>query len=261
MELIDGRSLAQHLTGTPLPLRQAASLVERLARAIHHAHEQGIVHRDLKPANVLLAREGGAAAESAVGGSGAAPGGPAGAAPSLDAYVPTITDFGLAKLLAGGGPAQTVSGAVVGTPSYMAPEQAEGRSRDIGPAADVYALGAILYECLTGRPPFRGETPLETLLQVQAVEPVSPSRLRPHLSRDLTTICLKCLHKEPVRRYATAAALAEDLRRFQAGLPITARPAGTLERLWRWCRRNPVLAALTASLAAALSARPGHRHP
>src|SRR5439155_27170790 len=135
-------------------------------------------------------------------------------------------------------------GMLLGTASYMAPEQAEGRSRQISPATHVYALGAILYEMLTGRPPFRAETPLETLLQVQAVEPVPPSRLRPKLPRDLATICLKCLEKEPERRYASAAALAEDLRHFQAGKPITARPAGTLERTWRWCRRNPRWAAM-----------------
>src|SRR5262249_16085401 len=151
-----------------------------------------------------------------------------------------VTDFGLAKLLADTTPgAQTQSGAIVGTVEYMAPEQASGKSKAIGPAADVYALGAILYELLTGRPPLRGETGLDTLLQVQTEEPLPPTRLRSKVPRDLETIGLKCLHKEPARRYASAGALAEDLRRYQAGEPIAARPVGMGERAWRWCRRRP----------------------
>jgi hypothetical protein len=163
--------------------------------------------------------------------------------------VPKITDFGLAKQL-GSDAGQTRTGTVLGTPSYMAPEQAEGKTREVGPAADVYALGAILYELLTGRPPFRGETPLDTLEQVRTQEPVSPSRLQAKLPRDLSTICLKALAKEPARRYASAAELADDLRRFLDGKPIHARPVSGAEKLWRWCRRNPGIAGL--SLAAAL---------
>jgi tetratricopeptide (TPR) repeat protein len=162
----------------------------------------------------------------------------------LDQCVPKITDFGLAKLVVGGGEGQTPTGAVLGTPGYMAPEQAGGRAKDIGPAADVYALGAILYEMLTGRPPFRGETPLDTLQQVVSAEPVPPRRLQPKVPRDLETICLKCLGKEPKRRYASAEALAEDLARFQSGEPIRARPAPVWERLIKWARRRPLAAAL-----------------
>jgi WD40 repeat protein len=196
-------------------------LVQALARAAEHAHRQGIVHRDLTPANVLLTKEG----------------------------QPKITDFGLAKILIGGAATLTQTGAVLGTPSFMAPEQAAGKTKDIGPATDVYALGAILYELLTGRPPFKAETPVETLHQVQEQEPVSPSRLQPRVSRDLATICLKCLQKEPRKRYESAEALAQDLRRFQAGEPIQARPVSRTEKLWRWCRRNPAVASLAAGVA------------
>jgi hypothetical protein len=222
LEFCLGGSLAGRLRGTPLPPREAARLVEALARAMEAAHQKGIIHRDLKPANVLLAEDG----------------------------TPKITDFGLAKKLDEAG--QTESGAIVGTPSYMAPEQAGGKSREVGPAADVYALGAILYECLTGRPPFKAATAMDTLLQVLSEEPVPPRRLQPKTPADLETICLKCLQKEPGRRYPSAAALAEDLRRFQAGEPIAARPVGRLERGWRWCRRNPVVAGLVAAVALAL---------
>src|SRR5262249_29662960 len=154
---------------------------------------------------------------------------------------PKITDFGLAKKLDEAG--QTASGAVMGTPSYMAPEQAGGRSQEIGPACDVYALGAILYECLTGRPPFKAATVIETILQVIADEPAPPTRLQSSAPRDLETVCLKCLQKEPRKRYASAVALADDLRRFLDDVPVLARPAGRAERAWRWCRRNRALAA------------------
>jgi serine/threonine protein kinase/WD40 repeat protein len=247
MEYIDGSNLARLLGGSPLPARQAAQLVEQLARAIHYAHQRGIVHRDLKPANVLLQMASGKLPKENL---------PAGnlqfAICNLQSAIPKITDFGLAKLLRGelagvstlGAPTQ--SGIIIGTPSYMAPEQASGQSREIGPAADTYALGAILYELLTGRPPFRAATPLETLLQVQEVEPEPPGRLCPHLPEDLATICLKCLEKEPRKRYASAEALADDLNRFLAGQPIQARPVAALGRTWRWCRRKPGLATLLA---------------
>jgi serine/threonine protein kinase len=245
LEHVGGGSLAQKLDGTPLPPRQAAHLVEPLARAMHHAHQQGIIHRDLKPANVLLAVSDRADAV-ALGG------------PGLAARVePKITDFGLVKRTLPdeeqAGNALTQSGAIVGTPAYMSPEQAEGKGREIGPLADVYALGVILYEALTGRPPFRGATLLDTLEQVRSVEPVSPRRLQPKCPRDLETICLKCLNKDPAGRYLSAEALAEDLRRFLAGQPIVARPITRRERAWRWCRRNPMVASLTVGVVLLLA--------
>jgi WD40 repeat protein/tRNA A-37 threonylcarbamoyl transferase component Bud32 len=226
LEYCPGGNLAARLDGTPLPPRQGAQLVEALARAVHCAHQRGIIHRDLKPANVLLAADG----------------------------VPKITDFGLAKIVADGGEAQTQSGAIVGTPSYMAPEQASGRVRQVGPAADVYALGAILYECLTGRPPFKAATTLETLQQVASQEPVPPRQLQPQCPRDLETVCLKCLHKEPQRRYSSAAALTEDLERWLAGRPVRARPVRAWGRMLYWVKRRPLAAALMAvSVLAALA--------
>jgi serine/threonine-protein kinase len=160
-------------------------------------------------------------------------------------FDPKVVDFGLARHFERDS-SLTLSGTRVGTPSYMAPEQAMGKTHTIGPAADIYSLGAVLYELVTGRPPFKGETPTETQLQVVHHDPVPPSRLNPRVSRDLETICLKCLEKDPVRRYATAAALADDLRRLEEGLPIKARPVGWAERSWRWCRRKPTAAALVA---------------
>jgi WD40 repeat protein/tetratricopeptide (TPR) repeat protein len=219
LEFCPGGSLADRLDGTPWEAPRAAALMATLARAMDAAHGAGVVHRDLKPANILLAADG----------------------------APKVTDFGLAKRLdrnAG----QTNSGAILGTPSYMAPEQADGATKTVGPAADVYALGAILYELLTGRPPFKAATPLKTVLQVVRDEPVPPGRLNAHVPRDLETVALKCLQKDPAKRYATAAALADDLRRFGAGEPILARPVGAVERGWRWCRRRPAVA---GSLAAA----------
>jgi serine/threonine-protein kinase len=220
LEFVDGSNLNKKIAGTPLPPREAAALLQKLAEAMHYAHEHGIIHRDLKPSNVLLTRDG----------------------------APKVGDFGLAKQLDNAG--QTQSGAVMGTPSYMAPEQASGKTKEIGPGTDVYALGATLYECLTGRPPFRASTTPETLHQVVSEEPVPPARLNPATPRDLETICLMCLQKDRTKRYDSAADLAEDLRRFQAGEPIKARPVGPAERLWRWCKRNPRVAALSGAAAA-----------
>ena len=223
LEFVEGVTLADRLGGAPLPPRQAAELAEKLARAIHAAHRAGVVHRDLKPANVLLAADG----------------------------TPKVTDFGLAKQEESD---LTATGAVLGTPSYMAPEQAEGRTHEVGPPADVYALGTILYEALTGRPPFRGATHLETLDQVRTREPVAPSQLRAKLPRDLDTVCLTCLRKEPAARYASAEALADDLGRFLRNEPIRARRTGPVGVTWRWCRRNPAVAALLGTVAVLLVA-------
>jgi WD40 repeat protein len=222
-----GSTLAHWLKqrSDPVPALEAALLVATLAEAVEHAHRRGVIHRDLKPANILL--------EPLAEGTGTGLG-----------YVPRITDFGLAKLQEEGEGGQTQSGAIVGTPAYMAPEQAIGQSREVGPAADVYALGAILYELLTGRPPFLAETVLDILVQVRAGDPVSPGQLRGKLPRDLETICLKCLHKEAGKRYSSAQALAEDLRRFLGGEPIQARPVGWVERALKWVKRRPVAAAL-----------------
>jgi eukaryotic-like serine/threonine-protein kinase len=216
LEYVEGGSLDLVLDGTPWPTDRAAKLIEGVARGVAEAHRLGIVHRDLKPANVLLA---------------------------LD-RTPKITDFGLAKRL-GEGLGQTQTGAIMGTPSYMSPEQAEGKSSRIGPATDVYALGAIFYELLTGRPPFRAATPLDTIMLVAGKEPVPPSSFVPGISKDAETIALKCLEKDPAKRYASAEALADDLRRLQHREPIHARPVGPIERAFRWCRRNPKIAVLT----------------
>ena len=214
LELLEGGSLAKRLTGTLLKDKEAALLVEQLARAMEVVHEKGIVHRDLKPHNVLLAWDG----------------------------TPKIGDFGLAKRL-DVTDGLTPDGTVLGTPAYMAPEQAAGRVKEIGPAADTYALGVILYEVLTGRPPFRAATVMETLLKVLQEEPISPAWFV-SLKRDLETICLKCLRKEAGKRYASALALAEDLRRFLDGKPIKARPVSATERVVMWARRRPALATL-----------------
>jgi hypothetical protein len=219
---VEGGSLDKKLRGTAVPPRQAAGIVETLARAIEAAHQAGVVHRDLKPANVLVGKQ----------------------------WALKVTDFGLAKRLDEDS-GQTHTGAVMGTPSYMAPEQAAGKTGEIGPAADVYALGAILYELLTGRPPFKGATRRETLDQVLSRAPVPPRRAQPTVPRDVETICLKCLRKEAAGRYASAEALADDLRRFRECKPILARPTGRLEKVAKWARRNPVGAALLVVLVVA----------
>ncbi len=225
LEYAAGGSLAQKLAGTPQPAREAAQMTEELALALHYAHQHGIVHRDLKPANVVLTEDG----------------------------MPKVTDFGLAKLMEREG-GLTQTGDIMGTPSYMAPEQAHGTPSDATPVTDVYALGAILYEMLTGRPPFKGATPLSTLSQVAGHEPVAPGKLQRHTPRELETICLKCLEKEPRKRYGSALELAEDLSRFLDNRPIQARPVSVPEWCWRWCRREPVKAGLVVALVIALVA-------
>jgi hypothetical protein len=224
LEYVGGGNLAARLLSAPLPPTDAARLLVAIARGVDAAHRQGVVHRDLKPANVLLTTDG----------------------------TPKIADFGLAKKV-DVNDGRTVTGMVMGTPSYMAPEQAAGRNREVGPPADVYALGAILYEMITGRPPFRGATAAETLAQVTSHDLVSPSRLQPKVPRDLETICLKCLEKDPARRYPTAAELVDDLDRFLAGDPVRARPVPTWEKVKRWAERRPARAFIAVlGLAAVL---------
>src|SRR5262245_17970025 len=223
MKLIEGGGLNQHLEPYRSDPKAAARLLIVVARAVHHAHQRQVLHRDLKPGNILLDAEG----------------------------RPHVADFGLARKLARpgdepGAAPQTLSGAVIGTPEYMAPEQTAGKK--LTTAADVYALGSILYSCLTGRPPFRGSDWMETLRQVMEREPASPRSLNPAVPRDLETICLKCLEKEPAKRYGSAEALAEELERWLRGEPIMARPVGRLERGLKWARRNPAVAGLLAAL-------------
>ena len=221
LEFAEGGSLAQRLAEKPMAPREAATLVETLARAVHAAHQAGVVHRDLKPSNVLLTADG----------------------------VPKVGDFGLAKLLDSDS-GRTLSGQPIGTPSYMAPEQTDERAKRVGPETDVYGLGSILYQALTGRPPFLGSSPLETIRLVNSTEAVPPRQARPEVPKDLETICLKCLEKEPIKRYSSAMALAEDLHRFLESRPILARRATLSEQLVHWCRRNPWAAAFLVALVA-----------
>ena len=224
LEFVDGGNLAGNYGEFPPPAPEAARLVEALAQAMDYAHQHGVVHRDLKPANVLLTPDG----------------------------TPKVCDFGIARRL-DEELGLTRTGEMIGTPSYMAPEQTTGNPAKITALVDVYGLGAILYWLLTGQPPFRGTTALETLELVRHSDPTPPWRLQPSVPRDLETICLKCLRKEPVKRYASAAALASDLHRFLRGEPIRGRPVGHLERLVKWCRRRPAAAGLIAVTTLALA--------
>jgi serine/threonine protein kinase len=229
LEYVEGPTLAEKMNGAPLPPREAAALLLPLADAVQHAHQAGILHRDLKPANVLLSTVGQASS----------PGSAEKNRRECLSYVPKITDFGLAKRLdVEGGHTQT--GSVLGTPSYMAPEQADGRLADVGRAADVYALGATLYEMLTGRPPFTGTSVLGILEHVRTLDPVPPRALQPGVPRDLEVICLKCLQKRPADRYDCAAALAEDLQNFLAGEAIRARPPNLLDHFRRQLSRKDI---------------------
>jgi serine/threonine-protein kinase len=222
MKLMEGGTLAEHLSRFAGDGRAVAGLLIKVARAVHHAHQRGILHRDLKPANILLDAQG----------------------------EPYVTDFGLCRRVEVDS-GMTQSGVIVGTPSYMSPEQAAGR-KGLTTATDVYSLGAILYTLLTDRPPFRGNTPLETVRGVLEDEPSRPRLLRPEVDRDLETICLKCLDKLPERRYSSAEALADDLARWLAGEPIVARRSSIWERTWKRTRRNPAAAALVAVSTLAL---------
>ena len=241
MELVDGSGLDHHITAAGFCLdrkahedkasvrtrqEQIARLMAKVARAVDYAHQHGVLHRDLKPSNVLLDRQ----------------------------CEPHLTDFGVAKVMGQAGINLTASGSIMGTPSYMAPEQAAGQSKRVTTAADIYSLGAILYEMLTGQPPFRADTPVETLKQVIEQEPKHPTTFKEGVDHDLATICMKCLEKEPLRRYGSAAALAEDLERWLRKEPIQAQPVSAVGRVWRWCRREPAIAGLAGGIAACLVA-------
>jgi tRNA A-37 threonylcarbamoyl transferase component Bud32 len=236
LEWVEGGSLANRLDGKPWSAGEAAALLETLARAIDVAHAEGVVHRDLKPANIMLSAESRVASGEQV---------------ELATLIPKITDFGLALPIEGGQP-MTQSGFLAGTPGYMAPEQASGKRALVGPATDIYALGVVLYQLLTGQLPFQHDSTLELLRAVTSDEPTRPRRLQPRLPRDLEAITLRCLEKEPGQRYPSALALAEDLQRFREGKQVMARPVGTAARLVRACRRRPLIATLLALLTVSL---------
>lgn len=257
LELVEGGSLKDRLGDTPLPATEAATLLATLARAVHAAHLAGVIHRDLKPANILMAtaewgmRHAESKPTSHAGGSSPPPHSSS-QSPST-AFQPKVTDFGLAKFL-GDESGQTRTGDILGTPGYMAPEQASGRGSQIGPGTDIWALGVILYEALTGARPFRARDIDVLLAMIRTEDPIPPGRVVPGIPRDLETICLMCLRKEPGKRYADAAELADDLERFLVGRPIHARPVGTIERAWKWVRRNKVLTAFVFTILASLTA-------
>ena len=225
MKLIDGAGLDKRIKSSPLDPRVAAELVTEVAEAIHHAHQRGLLHRDLKPANILVDAEG----------------------------RPHVTDFGLAKRMEQDS-GLTMSGEIMGTPAYMAPEQALGRNSEVTTASDVYGLGGILYAAITGRDPFQGDSLIETLHKVRASAPDKPTTINKKIPRDLEVICLKCLEKDQKRRYASAQEVADDLHRWLSGEPIVARPVNAAARSWMWCKRRPALAALGGALALAIIA-------
>ena len=221
MEWIDGQNLGERIAKGPVNPADAVRWLTKVARAVEHLHKQGLIHRDLKPSNILLDAD----------------------------EQPFVTDFGLAKVFLNSGSEMTATGIVAGTPSYMAPEQASGRRAEIGPATDVYSLGAILYELLTGRPPFRAETPLDTLMDVLGTDPPTPRSLNPRIPRGLELICMKCLAKDPQQRYASAQMLADELDRFARGEALQVRPPSPAQRFLSWTRRQPALASRLGVLA------------
>jgi WD40 repeat protein/serine/threonine protein kinase len=265
LELVQGGSLSAQLLGKPQPPRETAVLIATVARALHHAHSEGIVHRDLKPANILLAggwshpdtqtqrrpQESSGERPDSSSPSSSLLGASVPLWHNSSSCIPKIADFGVAKLLTAD-LGQTQDGDIIGTPSYMAPEQASGKGQEVGPATDVYSLGVILYEMLTGRVPLQGSTTLDTLILVRCEEPVPPRQLQPRIARDLETICLKCLRKEPARRYQSAQQLADDLQHYLDDKPILARPTPVWEQAWKWARRHPGWGALVLLVVAML---------